>query len=199
MQNPILSDTPVPLTADFGPSLRAANIGERYWNDKLEDIPEGTPHREGVLQYLANLPKTHLDGCGFLLHGPHGTGKTSILSVMLIEVMRRGNVRAWFQPFASVDWFARHRDAVGSNGVPVWKMLTTYPFVSLDDIGSERNAEWNDCWLEEIMRERYNRRLPTFLATNVELPPLLKRCTFLPTLLAGSYTTILVDGVNWRE
>jgi DNA replication protein DnaC len=180
--------------------LRNANVGKRYWDIDLDGLSPECEHREAVLSYLANLREHDRRGLGLILHGPHGVGKTATISALIRDAIRRGPITAWFATAQSVDWAARHRDSyLGPQGVPVWKMLTKFQFVAIDDVGAERDAEWNTCWLEEVVRARYNDRLITLISSNVELDFLFDKCKWLKALSKDAFVIIEMSGKQWRD
>jgi DNA replication protein DnaC len=153
--------------------LLRARIPRRFWKAALQEL-QGTPAHQRLLDYFLNLDSKFSVGMGLLLHGPFGCGKTAAACMALIEVLTRSSNRVFFVQAAQLDWLARHRSEVDASGVPAWTLLVEAPFVVIDDVGAERNVDWNHAWFEEVVRARYNEMLPTILTTNKTLPDLFK-------------------------
>lgn len=193
-----LNREPAPLDRPgFAGLLSDANIGRRYWNAMIGGIPPEREHRQTLIDYINDYDENERRGIGLIVAGPYGTGKTTILSILLREAMRRAPCSAWFMPMPEVDWYARHRDAVGPNGVPVWNQIIRSQVVAIDDVGSERQVEWNDCWFEEVIRCRYNEQLVTHVSLNADtadLDTLFKRFQWLRSLARDAFKIVFVDG-----
>ena len=188
-----LNRPPLPIDNRLYAVMREANIGARYWGAMVSYLDESVAHRESVVDYVRNYEAKEAMGSGLLFYGDHGSGKTALLSILLREAMRRAPCSAWFTPITDLDWTARHRDSVGPTGVPIWDLITRAQVVAIDDVGSERQAEWNDCWFEEVIRARYNNRLTTHMATNLKLEDLLKKAPWFGSIIRDSFTVIRVD------
>jgi DNA replication protein DnaC len=179
--------------------LELANIGRRFWDVSLDPISDRLHYKAEVQAYIRDFARNERSGLGVFLTGPLGSGKTSILSLLMIEAMLRAPITAYFMPVLSLDWCSRHRSEMRtSNGTTIWSLLTEAQIVGLDDLCSERDAEWTAAGVEEVLRARYNARLVTFLSTNKSPEDVFARLPWLGSLVKEVYRTIRVEGRNWR-
>jgi DNA replication protein DnaC len=172
-----------------GKILTRGKVPRRFWDANLQFMPD-SPSKQKYVEYLKALDDKLKGGTGLMLHGPFGTGKSACASLVLIEVLARSSNRVMFVQSAQLDWMARHRDDTDENGVPDWDVVTQGPFVVVDDVGAERQVDWNNAWFEEVVRARYNDKLPTILTTNRPLPDLFKKFEWLEGILRDSSDSI---------
>lgn len=168
-----------------GNILSRAKIPRRFWDANLDFIRE-SESKDKYVSFLKSLDDKLKNGIGLLLHGPYGTGKTACASLVLIEVLARSSNRVMFVQSAQLDWIARHRDETDANGVRGWDVVMEAPFVVIDDVGAERQIDWNNAWFEEVVRARYNDKLPSIITTNKSLPDLFKKFEWLEGILRDS-------------
>lgn len=98
--------------------MKEACIPERYRRRTLDSFVAVTPAQRKMLgrmrDYLATVDRT--DGLespnGLLLYGPQGTGKTHLLSAVLMELIARGRRGLFLSP---IDWFTRIRSTFGQS------------------------------------------------------------------------------------
>jgi len=182
--------------------LTKANIGARYFEARMEKIPDDASHKKLLLDYISqmHLPKKKGADCRSLLfRGEHGSGKTAAAVLILVEVMARAPALVYFELAANIDHYAMNRDARDSEGQPIWRLLTRdAQFLVLDDLGVERNTDWTSRWIEVVLTERYHRLLPTIITSNIDLDTLYKRTPRLKQLSADEYQLIEFDDLRWR-
>ena len=166
-----------------GKILDRAKIPRRFWTTNLDFMTESGAKAK-YITYLRDLDEKLKKGTSLLLHGAYGTGKTACASLVLIEVLARSSNRVLFIQSAQIDWLARHRTEDS------WDLLVEAPFVVIDDVGAERQVNWNDAWLEEVLRGRYNDQLPTILTTNITPAALNEKFGWLEGVVRDSFEQI---------
>jgi DNA replication protein DnaC len=108
-----------------------------------------------------------------LLHGPFGTGKTSLaVAILRREVEMEGgglfftvptlldHIRATYAPNSTVD----EREVIHE--------VKTTPFLVLDDLGAERVTEWVREKLFTVINHRHDEDLPTVFTSNLDVAQL---------------------------
>jgi DNA replication protein DnaC len=178
--------------------MTRANIGTRYRKNRLINLDSPWSHE--VQAYVGEMHKTEKTGLGLVLVGPHGVGKTGAACRVLIEAMARGTVQTYFIQALDIDWYARHRDVVTPEGTSVWNLLVRQAqFLVIDDLCSERDAEWNARWIEHVLSARYDWQLPTIVTSNMEREELFDRVKRLRQLADDAYTIVDTPGPKIRN
>ncbi len=179
--------------------LAKANIGQRYWkNNRLHELPSEAKWAVKAGDYVDQMHHLERDGIGLLLIGEYGRGKTTAACRVLMEAMARGPVVVYFVRADDLDWVARHREEETPDGLRKWDLIERdAQFLVIDDLGSERQADWNARWIEHVLSVRYDWQLPTIITSNISLNDLYEQ---VPRLnhLADSYRIIETDGPNLR-
>lgn len=132
-------------------------------------------------------------GRGLLLYGAAGTGKTSAAALALRKVIDHRHA-GWFVPAPSLEQLLHDRMDLSSLmhkvesidadtaarfdqiGERMTKARRNYYVVVIDDWGRERTASaFLQDYIEGLVRERYNRGLPTIITTNMDLDGIEQR------------------------
>jgi DNA replication protein DnaC len=166
---------------ETGALFRQADLPERFrW--KLQDdfhrvAQDGTPIplADRVMVEVGGLIEARRPPVrGYLLHGGPGAGKTLLGCIMLNELMLR-----WCRPgrFLNLSrkYFERLRDTYSEDSEhygKTWQMmeeLCNMPFLMLDDLGTQRNTEWELEMLYNLVDARYGDERFTVVTTNKPL------------------------------
>lgn len=132
-------------------------------------------------------------GRGLLLYGSAGTGKTTAASLALRKVIDHRH-NGWFIPAPSLEQLLHDRmdlssllrkvDMVEPEAQVRFEAITermtkarrNYYVVVIDDWGRERSASaFLQDFIEGLVRERYNRGLPTIITTNLDVDGIEER------------------------
>jgi DNA replication protein DnaC len=105
-----------------------------------------------------------------VLMGSHGTGKTHLAvaianyrldlgrpAIFIVVPDLLDRLRATFSPSSDVTYDE------------LFETARTTPLLILDDLGAQSSTPWAQEKLYQIINERYNRRLPTVITTNLAL------------------------------
>jgi len=185
--------------------LHNAGIGRSYWRANIDKIPNGCAYKEQMKGMISTLPEDCSRGKGAIFHGNHGYGKTSAACVMLKAAMVRGG-HCFHRLAGSIEhayekrWLETNLD-----GVQVWDLLTQQQLVTLDDLGQEQAAAGYKAGdiriIEELIRSRYDRKLPTYITTNLPIAELGKQYPTIGRIFYDSkrYHLVKVDGHFWSN
>ncbi len=167
--------------ADTNALFHQAEVPERYrwkFQDDFHRVAEdGTPipQADPVMVELAGLIEVRqVPVRGYLLHGAPGSGKTLLGCIMLNELMLRW-CRAGRFLNLSRKYFERLRDTYSEDSEhygQTWQImqeLSAMPFLMLDDLGIQRNTEWELEMLYNLVDARYSDERFTIITTNKPL------------------------------
>ena len=182
--------------------LRRALIGEKYWSATLDAIPDRMPYKDEVGGYILKLHTfTQMghdeSGFGLCLTGPLGSGKTALGCIILMEALKRGGRCLMFTFDDLVNRLWSKQAQYLPNGAPLQEGLENVHFLLLDDFRVEGTGA-KDRAIEQVIRARYNRDLPTILATNEEWEQLLAE-RYLESMLNDRWWPVSVEGIDWRK
>jgi DNA replication protein DnaC len=120
-----------------------------------------------VLKWASMRP---LLGGGLILVGEHGTGKTWLASAILRHLHDEGQHPLIFASTIDVLTAAGY-----TNGDPALiDRCKRAAVLCLDDLGAERDSEWQTEQLFALIDARYRDELPNIITTNVDLNGLRK-------------------------
>lgn len=134
---------------------------------------------EAVKRYSKDFEKYTLQGLGFILSGPYGSGKTHLAAALATDLINRGFPVVFG---TLINLLGKIRQTYSEN----WKqedeldILETYSTVSLliiDDLGKERTSEWSLEKLFSIVNTRYENNLPIVATTNYNMQTLIEKLT----------------------
>lgn len=111
---------------------------------------------------------------GFYFWGPAGSGKTLLACIMLQELVLKYNCGGKFVDL-SRQFFQRLKDSYSSsdesygNAGKILDELIEAPFLVIDDFGIQRNTEWEQEMLYNLIDSRYSGEYPTIITSNVNI------------------------------
>lgn len=183
--------------------LKAANIGEDYWDTDFGNFqgPKGPAKR--VYNYLKNLEEMKEKGVGLLLVGPNGPGKTTLAMIVLKYLSRAG-----WDVFATslgeiVETIQRSwKDDEEGESSDFIEKCRHAKFLVIDDVGKEHRGQsgFVQTTFDNLIRYRVQHRLPTILTTNFtksELSNTYGESSI--SLLEGKLIPITVNGDDHRR
>lgn len=187
--------------------LRAANIGERYFDADLASVvPE--EFRRDLATYIRVLDEARSYGYGLYIQGPNSCGKTYGLSVVLKAALQFRYSCLMATPLEIKAIQAGDMQTMQTVGAP--NLLADVDFLGIDDFCKEqfqsvvakqtRAGSFAETMLEELLRQRAKDRLPTLYTSNVPVAKLQEIYgSTVVNLMAESSQIILVRGdVNMR-
>lgn len=185
--------------------LRNAGIGENYWTCSIKQIPDKCTYKKALTNMVANLPKDERRGKGAIFWGKHGFGKTSAGSIVLKAAMARGGQVHSRMAGMIEHAYDKRWTETNADGVEIWDVLTNVQIVLIDDLGQEIVAAGYKAgdtgMIEELIRCRYDRRLTTYITTNLGPQDLIQHYSPICSILLepSRFEHVEVDGHNWRK
>lgn len=201
-RSPLTPDPSVRITSR---SLVNAGIGREYWGAGIKKIPDGLAYRSSLKSIIRNLHLDEPKGRGAIFYGKFGSGKTASAAICLKSAMIRGGQSFLIKSLEIKHIHDKRWTAISPEGVEMWSMATRTQFVAIDDLGAEAMPEFgrgpDTRVVEELIRARYDERLPTYITTNLDLHSLAETYNSIKTILLdpAHYRIVEVSGKAWRQ
>ncbi|MGD9729910.1 MAG: hypothetical protein AB7L09_03075 [Nitrospira sp.] len=185
--------------------LRNANIGRNYWDCSIEQIPDQCDYKGQLKRLVSRLPRDVRAGRGAVFWGNHGFGKTAAADILLKAAMARGG-QCYHRIACSIEHVYNKRWVeTNLDGIEIWDVLTKVQVLVIDDLGTELSMAGFKAGdtriIEELLRARYDERLPTYITTNLPIDGLTKHYQPINSILADTsrYESVHVTGHYWRD
>ena len=160
-----------------------AGIPEKFWHwdpatidtnvEIFEELIEPWPKIEMLRRVLS--VDGDLRGHGLFLQGENGTGKSTFLSWILMELIRTSRITVYYT--TTLRLMADHQATIGPTSEHYRaKMLLEKKLGStvlvIDEVGKEtfkKGDSWSRLKFETLIRDRIDGSLPTLLGSNVSI------------------------------
>lgn len=156
--------------------LSQYGIYERYKNSTFDALAIGCKNSPAFVtchEYAENFAEYKKRGVGMILKGEVGTGKTSLAVAILQEVIKTYG-GGYFIPMVSLmDNILTMSKRDVDEAVRFEKRIRSTPLLVLDDLGAEYENSWVRTKVDAIITERYNRKLPIIITTNLKASELM--------------------------
>ena len=160
--------------------------------------------KELVADYIANLDDNFNDCRGIFFYGSNGTGKSTLASFIIKEAYRR-RYTAYRVTFANyIDCYTRSwssKDLAEKEELEVdLYRYKAAEFLALEEVGKEIESSVTAPILEDLIRYREDRQLPTIICTNLQMKNLRRMYgESVYSLLIGNTTPVKIEGKDQRQ
>lgn len=180
-----------------------SNIGDVYQRISWHDVRVESGALEKVEKYLDHSEAYINAGCGLVLFGRMGTGKT-LLSILVLKALLAEGYDGYFTTFSEMidtytggwhdaeekEWFHRR--------------IKNAEILVMDDVGKEHQGRTKsglpEATFDEVLRHRVAAGTPTIITTNYTLNETLgKYGAGIMSLLHERATTYEFTGKDFRE
>lgn len=187
--------------AHYSRTCWESGIPRMFWGVTSDDITFNRSAFEGAVKpYLRRYATAHKHGYGLLLMGDNGTGKTTFISWILTQLVKR-NLSVYYTTLAQLDIDIKRGFKDGEAERRLEHLLSS-DWVAIDEVGKEhfRSDSYLNTRLELLLKQRYDDGEPVLLATNVDYGDLCEM--YGPTvasMLEGKYQPIMLDPGDYRK
>lgn len=154
---------------------------------------------DAMIRYTDNFDEFLRDGKGLLFFGSVGTGKTYYAACIANRLIEKG-YRVKFTNFATL---TNEIQATFEGKQAVIDDLNRYPLLIIDDLGAERNSEFMQEMVFNIIDGRYRAGLPLIITTNLTAEEIKKpqdvRCSRIYDRILEMCFPVEVQGVSRRR
>lgn len=181
--------------------LLFCGLGLSYQRMGWADVEAEQGAVDKARNYLERLPAYIDAGCGLILYGGNGTGKTLLATLILKTALAYG-YDGYFTTFSEMlDTYA---SAWRSEQEKAWffRRIKNVPFLVLDDPGKEMKGRLGmpESTFDEVLRHRVAGSKPTLITTNYTMEKLQEGYGgSVMSLLHERSTTYRFTGGDWRD
>lgn len=179
-----------------------ANIPIKYRRFTFEDVsyPVNKKAIDQIKEYTKNLDEKYSNGQGLYIYGVPGLGKSLMMSLILIEALRKG-YSAYYTDLAScINLLAEGWYDEEAKQEFIDKVANT-DFLGIDDVGKEyKKGDLIPASFDNLFRGRSNNLRPTLITSNGELSRIGE--SYGPRLLSLFYehlTPVACIGQDYRR
>ena len=141
------------------------------------------------------LSKYHT-GDSLLMIGAYGTGKTHLATAIVNELLDNG-VPALYDTWAG--HLQRLRDEFDNGERRYLALMKKVDVLIVDDLGKDKQTEWNDEILFEVINYRYEHRKPVVITTNATPRELEDRHPAVYSRLCEICELVTMTGKDYRR
>jgi DNA replication protein DnaC len=143
--------------------------------DDVDITPTIKALHEYTVNFAENILGHAVNGSGITAMGPPGTGKTLEMGLLFKWACYTGAFRPCHFIYMHDAVSAYSTRKYGEDSDKVKARIKDCRILFIDDVGVEYESDFNTSIAESIFVERYNRKLPTCITTNLSLEEFEKR------------------------
>lgn len=170
------------------------NLSEEYYSG--EDLDHFRESRQKSLNFVNNFGSDYQN---LLFYGTVGTGKSMLSSCIAGDLLRRGFSVLYFSSSALIDSLAKSTFERGGGSSTDSNSIYECQLLIIDDLGTEMTNSFTVAALFALLNERFLRKKPVIISTNLSLEELQARYTDrIFSRLTGNFTFCRLSGADIR-
>lgn len=170
------------------------NLSEEYYSG--EDLDHFRESRQKSLNFVNNFGSDYQN---LLFYGTVGTGKSMLSSCIAGDLLRRGCSVLYFSSSALIDSLAKSTFERGGGSSTDSNSIYECQLLIIDDLGTEMTNSFTVAALFALLNERFLRKKPVIISTNLSLEELQARYTDrIFSRLTGNFTFCRLSGADIR-
>lgn len=145
-----------------------SNLGERFGDRTFETfIASRAKDAFDICKAYSESDAAIRNGDGILLYGKQGVGKTHLAAAIANALVDRGI-------FVLFDTYSNHLNKLkqefnSKEERKYLKRLMRVPMLVIDDLGKEKQTDWTQQVMFDIINYRYEHKLPVVITTNLSM------------------------------
>lgn len=144
-----------------------SGIPQVYWESHIKNIPDKA-YKEQVIEWINGLKANrfnHLESSkGMYIHGPYGSGKSAIAAMLLRAGVGVGIFGLWVN-YRQIAGFKIDKNEFDEHETYYERMLSV-PLLVIDEVEFKINKGFLVETLEDLVRNRTQKRRPTVVTSN---------------------------------
>jgi len=176
-----------------------------YWDKSFKNFDSNKILKSKIKPYISDIDSFYDDGTSILMVGTLGTGKTYMASSMLKMAITKGYSSKYIN---MVDIISSIISNNSVNSGEFIEKIINYDFLVIDEIDarwifpSEKSEQIFGCYMEHILRSRFQNKMPTILCSNtLEISKIFSGdfSKSFKSLINHYVDTIVVAGKDYRS
>lgn len=153
-----------------------------------------------IINFINHFDEAYDNNAGLLLYGAMGTGKTFFVECIANELINKGRF-AWLTSVRAIVNALNGNH--GANRPYLMNLIGLVDLLILDDFGTERDTEYMNEQLYEVINARYRAKRPVVLTTNLSPSQMANetdiRYKRIYERILGMCTPLLIEGTTRRK
>lgn len=165
MQLAIAEDSIESLKSNAEYLRKQSNLGKRFITRTFDnfDVSQNSRAYEICKRYVDNKVYDS-EKCGLIICGEYGTGKTHLAASIANEMINRG-IPVLFDTYGG--HLEKLKAEFNGNSTPRYlNLMRNVDMLILDDVGKEKQTEWSESMMFDIINHRYENMKPTIITSN---------------------------------
>lgn len=169
------------------------------WNEKLKYV------KDFVKNYLDNIDEMFEKNKGIIFFGSNGVGKSFLANLIVKEAYRHRYTsrRVTFVDYINLYtkiWGIKDEEQREEEEAKFYHDYKAVEFLVLEEVGKELDTKISPVILEDLLRYREDKGLPTIICTNLSKEDLRERYgESIISLISGNMTPIKIVGIDMRK
>ena len=171
---------------------------EDYGSDSLVEV------KKFIGEYLADIETKFSTNTGLFLYGSNGVGKSMLASIIVKEayINRYSSKRVTFVDYVSEYtrvWNTKSIEERENAEAMFYHDYKAVEFLVLEELGKELDSKLTPTVLEDCLRYREERGLPTIVCTNLTPKAIVEKYgNSIASLIKGNFIPINIVGSDKR-
>lgn len=179
------------------PTLDLMNVPKAAHTATWRKHDRSWGYTDNLLKYVGGLDNHLKSGLGIYIHGPYGSGKSTIASMILREAMFR---RKFGYFLRASEWagICINSPFHADTNILLEDRIRDCPALVIDDLKIRAETKFIESNLEDLIRYRTDKRLLTIVTSNISPYDLASMMPSMAAVLPERYKYLSVDAFNFR-
>lgn len=178
--------------------LRIIGIPQNHWDARLKLIPDNCSHKKTLITYCENIISNVQAGQGLYIWGDYSMGKSAAASICLKAAARSRIFGRWVRA-KELPGIQIENHLMPESGELLFEDLRNTSLLVIDEFQLRKEVKYTESLVEDVVRYRIDRQLPTIMTSNVVLTDLKLRYPAMYAVLQESLYPVRFQGHDFRK